>query len=136
MEHNTILSFLLLERGRYVFINLSNHPSGKWDEKQLAEAGRYGELRDMVFPGVPADSTETEVDEMADQLVEAVLQQKPDCVMCQGEFTLTYRIVERLKARGVLVVAACSERRVCEQVQADGTVEKISVFQFCRFRQY
>jgi hypothetical protein len=119
-----------------MFVNFSNHPSTAWDEKQRTQAMQYGEIVDVAFPDVAADSTEAELDVLADQFTERILQYAPACVMCQGEFTLTYRVINRLKEKEVPVVAACSQRKSYEQVQDDGTVKKISVFQFCQFRKY
>ncbi len=55
--------------------------------------------------------------------------------MCQGEFCLSYHVIERLKKAGVRVVAACSER-VVEEVYGKTGTEKKSVFQFIQFREY
>ena len=43
------------------FINLSNHPSDKWDEKQMEAAKQYGEVMDIPFPSIPAQADENEV---------------------------------------------------------------------------
>jgi hypothetical protein len=119
-----------------MFINLSNHPSEMWDEQQRAKAQEYGRIEDMAFPDVPAQCSAIELDAMADRIAHQVLEKQPDCVMCQGEFTLTYRVITRLKGKGVIVVAACSERKCEEQVLGDGTVRKVSKFQFRQFRRY
>jgi hypothetical protein len=55
--------------------------------------------------------------------------------LCQGEFYLSYAVVDRLKSSGIKVVAACSRREVEEIYTADET-KKISRFVFVQFREY
>lgn len=113
------------------FVNLTNHPSCFWNEKQLKAARQYGEIVDIPFPQVGAKCGEEEIEQMAELLVARVNEQKPRAVLCQGEFSLTYQIVKRLKEENVLVLTACSERRVIE----DGN-KKLAIFQFEKFREY
>lgn len=56
--------------------------------------------------------------------------------MCQGEFTLTYAIVTRLKKNGITVFAACSRRGTEEIRNADGSTQKKVLFSFERFREF
>ena len=119
-----------------MFINFSNHPSDKWDDNQLREARKWGEILDIPFPAVPAAADEAEVAALADEKLRQILAEKPDAVLCQGEFTLTYAVVEHLLEAGITVVAACSERVSEERQEADGHVEKVSVFRFQQFRRY
>jgi len=119
-----------------MFINCSNHPIEQWGTRQIEAAEKFGELHDYPFPDVRADTSEDRVAVLADHVANDIIEMKPDVVMCQGEFTLTYALVSRLKMRKIPVCAACSERRVHEEYQEDGTVEKISQFQFVRFRFY
>ena len=57
-------------------------------------------------------------------------------VMLQGEMTFTFRLVTRLKAAGILCLAACSERKVEECISDNGDARKIVVFEFAGFREY
>ena len=57
-------------------------------------------------------------------------------VMLQGEMTFTFRLVTRLKAEGILCLAACSERKVEECVSDSGEMRKVVVFEFAGFREY
>ena len=41
-----------------MFINLSNHPSQGWEERQIKAASRYGEIVDWPFPPIPAEEGE------------------------------------------------------------------------------
>lgn len=119
-----------------MFINCTNHSVANWGEKQKEEAGRWGEVVDYPFPIVKAQSDEEEIKNIADKVVNDIADKNPDIVLCQGEFTLTYAIVNQLKRRGIKVVAACSERRTNEQLLKDGITKKESYYEFVRFREY
>ena len=119
-----------------MFINLSNHKAVGWSKEQLDAAGKWGEVVDYPFPNVPADADENDIADMSEKIVNELLEKNPKAVMCQGEFTLSYAIIKRLKELGIPVVAASSERVVEEQVLEDGTVERVSKFRFARFREY
>lgn len=114
------------------FINFSNHPATKWGEAQLAAARTFGEVLDLSFPNVPVEAGACDITDMADQIcsqipVDAV-------VMAQGEWTLTYAVTKRLRARGTRVVVTCSRREVEETQGEDGSTRKVAVFRFCGFR--
>lgn len=114
-----------------MFINYSNHPSEKWEQRQREEAEKYGEIKDMPFPNIGEEWSKERVIKLAEQEVKKIEKEKPDCVLCQGEMTFTYALVNELKKIGIKTVSATSRREVIE----DNGV-KISKFQFCRFREY
>ena len=60
---------------------------------------------------------------------------EPLGVLCQGEFVTVFRIVTKLKAAGVKVYAACSERNVKEELVDGKSVKKV-IFEFKGFREY
>ena len=119
------------------FINFSNHPSSSWSEEQKsAVREKYdSEIVDVSFPPVSASADESEIKEQTMKCVERICSYAPSAVMCQGEFGLTYQVVNMLKERGVCVVYSCSERRTVEKKTDSGTV-KTSEFSFVRFREY
>lgn len=119
-----------------IFVNCSNHPSARWSLRQKEAARRYGEIVDIEFPQVDPRWDREQVSELADRVCGEILRYDPAAVMCQGEHTLTYSIVAKLKGKGVKAVAACSERRTEEIGKPDGTVEKRSIFEFIEFREY
>lgn len=119
-----------------MFVNCTNHRIENWSEKQLKEAQKFGDIIDMPFPNVSADWNIEEVRKIAYKLVDDIVSLHPDIVLCQGEFTLTYTVVDELKKHGIKVVAACSERRAKEYVNEDGTIEKNSIYEFVKFREY
>ncbi len=119
-----------------MMINFTNHPSCQWNDAQRKAAAVWGEVLDIPFPSVPPGATEEELDREADQQAEALLRLRPDCVCCQGEMTLAFRVVNRLKAKGILCVAACSERKAQERKLENGRTEKTALFDFVCFREY
>ena len=112
-----------------MFINFSNHPSKLWAEDERNAALQYGTIE------VPADMSSEGVCKLAEEYAEKILAKKPDCVMCQGEFCLSWHVIARLKEAGVRVAAACSER-IVEEVYGENGTEKRSVFRFVQFREY
>ena len=76
------------------------------------------------------------LEELAEQITRDILALEPTAVMCMGEFVVCFRIVQKLKARGIKVLASCSERRATEHVKEDGTVQKETLFVFQGFREY
>ena len=118
------------------FINLSNHPSNKWDEKQMEAAKQYGEIIDIHFPDISAQADESEIVRLAEQYLNRIKDYHCAAVMIQGEFTFTYHLVKLLEKTGIPALAACSERKVEEIVNSDGSVSRIMDFRFVRFRKY
>lgn len=118
-----------------MFINFSNHPSTCWGKNQIKAAEVYGEIVDIPFPAVPADSDEAGIQELADTYIAKIRAYRPACVLCQGEFTLAYRVIHELLQEGIKTVAACSDR-VCREYAIDGITEKTAIFEFVRFREY
>lgn len=114
-----------------MLINFTNHPSKNWSEKQIHKALEYGSIVDMPFPEVPAAADEREIAHLAAACAGKIIEKKPAAVLCQGEFTLAYQLITLLKAQGIPVLAACSERNV----HADGNKKQV-VFEFQKFRRY
>jgi len=119
-----------------MFINLSNHSSDLWSEIQKEAISKYGEIKDIPFPNIPATYTEQEIITLANQYSKKIIDLKADCVMCQGEFTFVYHIVNNLKKSGIKVLAACSERNVLNLENEDGSSCKKVIFKFVKFREY
>jgi hypothetical protein len=124
-----------------MLINFTNHPSDRWtDDQKNSAIELYGTVKDLPFPPVPTSAGASEVIAMADGIIDKILEMKAEspetfAVMAQGEFTLTYAVVSRLKGMGITVVSAVSERVVTEQVE-NGEVRKTALFRFAGFREY
>lgn len=114
-----------------MFINFTNHPSNQWSLDQIEAAEAYGEIVDIPFPQVDPMASEREIELLAAECVAEIVQHQPCAVLCQGEFTLCYSIVNRLKTNGILVLSACSERMV--ETAENGRFVR---FEFKQFRQY
>ncbi|MGN0180268.1 MAG: CRISPR-associated protein [Monoglobaceae bacterium] len=119
-----------------MFINYSNHPISTWAEKQRLAAAEYGKTVDMPFPQISASAGEADIDRLAALEFEKIMRLAPDCVLCQGEMSFCFNLINRLKSAGVTVVAACSERTCAEKTLSDGSTIKQSVFNFVQFRKY
>lgn len=116
-----------------MFINLSNHPSEGWSEKQLAAAQQYGVIVDIQFPNIEPSFTKSMVNSLADVTVDTITALGKDItVHIMGEMTFTYAVVSRLKALGITCLASTTERNTI--TTPDG--KKISEFKFVQFREY
>ena len=117
------------------FINLTNHPSEKWEKRQSEAAREYGEVVDMPFPKVSPESSYEEVSALAEEYVNLIREKCKDAdvtVHVMGEMTFVYALVSRLKDIGIRCVASTTERKAV--VNDDGT--KTSEFSFVQFREY
>lgn len=114
-----------------VFVNFTNHPSARWGQKQREEAEKYGEIIDLPFPAVSALAKEAEIAEMSRKYIDQITELAPAAVLCQGEFCMAYQVISGLKQKGIVVLAACSERFVKE---TDNKKEVWFVFE--QFRKY
>ena len=119
-----------------MFINLSNHPSSKWDSYQLNASRQYGEIVDMPFPQISPLFTDEEMNCLVEEYYNRILQYGEPTVMMQGEFVFVFRLVTLLKSAGIHAIAACSERVVNETLNPDGSRTKVSEFRFVCYREY
>ena len=124
-----------------MLINLSNHPSDRWGEKQMHLTNEmFGAVLDLPFPPIDPEADENEVKELANDYFNRVTaifdecanEPKPNAVHIQGEFTFVFALVSLLLSSGIKCVASTTRRTVEEE--ANG--KKISVFEFVKFREY
>lgn len=116
-----------------MLLNLSNHPSSTWPEKQKETAmKKYGEIQDLRFPLVDPALGDKELDGLVNQYLVKVMELKPVAVHIMGEMTFTFRIITKLKESGIHCVASTTRRESIE----DGNGKKTSIFSFVRFRDY
>lgn len=117
------------------FLNISNHPSGRWSAKQKDKAMEYGEIMDWVFPMIGSAWSHENVEELADSYlrkVKSLASPEEVVIHIMGELTFCFSLISKLKSEGYLCVASTSERRVVEK--NDGVKEV--TFEFERFREY
>lgn len=123
-----------------VFLNISNHPSSEWDVDQRRAARALGQpIRDLPFPEVPPEADEAWIRCKADELAESVCRLAPAAALVQGEFTLSFALVERLEATGIACYAASSPRLVEEGGEKGSeTPTRVTrrTFRFTRLRRY
>ncbi len=119
-----------------MLINLSNHPSSRWQTDQLQAANtQYGEVCDIAFPEVPPMASKEDVAQLAETCVCDIAKIAPATeavVHVMGEMTLTYAIVTRLKDKGYRCVASTTIREVFEEEPG----KKVVLFKFTQFREY
>lgn len=117
-----------------MLINLTNHPSPKWGEKQLEAARAFGEVRDIAFPAVSPDDGEDYISRLAQDYLEKIMDVAGNnrvTVHVMGEMNFTFRLVTMLKGDGITCVASTTRRKVVETPEG-----RLSVFEFVRFRKY
>lgn len=119
-----------------VFINHTNHPAEKWQDNQRLAAEKYGRIVDLAFPIVPSEESSQQVQERALKMAEKIVAMEPAAVLCQGEFSYTFTLVDALLKQGIKVLTACSERVVREWVDEEGHQHRDAVFQFHQFREF
>lgn len=118
-----------------MLINLSNHPSSKWDSGQLGAAAEFGEIADMPFPDIDANGDEIYIENLADEYVNKIRQAsegKRATVHLMGEMTFTFALLSKLQAAGITCIASTSRRMVVDDKPGHREV----TFQFVRFRKY
>lgn len=121
---------------RKIFINHTNHPSARWSSEQISAARAYGDIVDVPFPVISPNATAEDVSELVQNNLKKLLELEPVAVLCQGEYSYTFAMVESLKNLGVKVLAATTERVTAEEILADGSTRHVSTFRFVQFREY
>jgi hypothetical protein len=120
-----------------MLLNLTNHPVKNWGTDQLSAAvSQWKEVSDFPFPAVNTSWDTEDIAQRAERIAEQILSCKPDAVLCQGEMTLCFALIQRLQQHGIPVCAAVSDRVVKEALLPDGTVKKEVSFRFVKFRNY
>lgn len=121
-----------------MLINLSNHPSTFWDEKQKQAAGQYGQLTDIPFPSINPEASTDNIALLAETYeskVRKLLSEEssgPFAVHIMGEFTFCFALVARLQKSGIPCFASTTRRQTVNH--PDGS--KTSKFYFVVFREY
>lgn len=118
-----------------MLINLSNHPSQYWGNRQMEAARCYGDVVDLPFPVVAPDADSQELQILAQDCVQKILSLDKGnriTVHIMGEMTLSFIVVKLLKEKGIRCVASTTERKTT--YNDDGA--KLSEFSFVKFREY
>lgn len=123
-------------------INVSNHPSSKWGEKQMKAALKIegdivNGITDLPFPNVDPSATRHDLQKMAKKIAEDIyvlMEAQYEAVHVMGEMGLTFNLIRELRYSepSIRVVHATTERKVLDN--PDGS--KTTVFEFVQFREY
>ena len=119
-----------------MLINLTNHPSSRWSEKQKAAAVEFGEIVDVPFPVIDEAGDEKYISDLADEYLKKIVNlsdSEPIVVHLMGEQSFSYALISRLRERGITCVASTTKRIVKEE--EPGKKSEV-IFQFERFRAY
>ena len=126
-----------------MFINLSNHPSAGWPARELESAAVCGDITNIPFPAIKAESSEEEVLRLAVEYLKKIPNpandipaNNSDAVMVTGEYSFVYAIVDALLDKGCRVVCPESEVKVTNTPGPNGAMERKLVFDFRRFVDY
>lgn len=122
-----------------MLINLSNHPSSSWpqNQKDMAKA-QYGEVVDLPFPQVDPEASAGDIQNLAATFLEQCKAMagkfgfEQFAVHLMGEMTFSCYLVNLLNQAGVQCVASTTRR----EVKTNEKGEKVSNFQFIKFREY
>ena len=121
-----------------MLINLSNHPSEKWSEKQLDAAKKYGPIVDLAFPVIDPRAETFGIDFMADKYeikirkLLASQMKGMKFIHIMGELTFCFALVARLQKYGITCVSSTTTRQTVDN--PDGS--KTTRFDFVQFREY
>lgn len=118
-----------------MLINFSNHPSKDWKPEQLEAAKAYGEIKDIAFPAIAPYADYNEIQALANHYVEKILSltgTQQITVHVMGEMTFAFHVVSLLKEKGIECIASTTDRN--SEMISDS--QKVSDFQFVRFRKY
>ncbi len=123
-----------------MLLNLSNHPSSSWSEKQSNTAKQlYGSIEDLPFPAIAPEWTTEQVAKLAYQYVMKCLDRlkgippdKENAVHIMGELTFCYALVNRLREKGIACIASTTKRNTINLSEGKREV----TFQFVKFRSY
>jgi hypothetical protein len=115
-----------------MLLNLTNHPSIQWPEKQYNHALElYQKVVDLPFPQISPDLDSASLDMLVEEYELKIRHTAPSVVHIMGEMTFTFRLVQKLKSIGIPCIASTTAR-ITEQI---GEV-KTSKFEFVQFREY
>lgn len=120
-----------------MLINLTNHLSSQWDEKQLKAAEQFGKCIDMPFPVINPNVGREEIETLANRYMEQIEELAKEenanvAVHLMGEMTFTFALANKLKEKGISCVASTSQRVSIDM----GNGQKSVQFKFVQFREY
>ena len=119
-----------------ILINLTNHPSEHWDDRQRIAAMKYGKIIDIPFPDVDPNGDEEYIGQLSKEYYAKVMEYAKLChvtVHLMGEFSFTFALLKLLQRDGVDCIVSTT-RRIVSEVPEES--KKEVTFEFVRFRRY
>ncbi len=120
-----------------MLINLSNHPSSSWSDRQLKSAKKkFNSIVDVKFPEISPYATSKQVELKAHSYLKKLKKlladspHKNNAVHLMGEFSFFYSLSNLLKKSGIRVVVSTTNR-IVEELEG----KKIVTFNFIKFRE-
>ncbi|HET55492.1 MAG TPA: CRISPR-associated protein [Ignavibacteria bacterium] len=121
-----------------MLINFSNHLVKDWSDAQLEDARKiYKKLHDIPFPNVDPNADTEDILKLSEQyssyISKLILksEDKKNAVHVMGEHSLIFAVVSLLQKNDITCIVSTTERNS----EINGN-EKISKFNFVRFREY
>ncbi|MBL1215642.1 MAG: CRISPR-associated protein [Ignavibacteriae bacterium] len=121
-----------------MLLNLSNHPSALWSDKQKTAAEKdFKFIADLHFPEIDPDADELEIDKLAEEYLNIVLKKfknltdENNAVHLMGEHTFVFNLVTLLLKNNITCIASTTIRK---SKIIEG--KKLTEFKFVKFREY
>lgn len=120
-----------------MLINLSNHPSQGWSERQLEAASHYGEIIDIAFPPISPSDNYEQIEQLAEKYLDIIANnfeqsKTKNAVHIAGELSFCYALITKLKKLGCTTLTSTS-RRITENIDDKTTIKR---FEFEQFREF
>lgn len=124
-----------------LFVNLTNHPVAKFQNKQLQAAQALGEVQEIKFPQIDPHASTNDVHTLAASYLSDILNNSKEFahvyVQIMGEMVFTASFVHQsMMHDNITCIASTTDRQVVEIEMEDGTIEKKTTFDFVQFRKY
>ncbi len=130
----------IMQENKNIFINLSNHPSNKWNEEQVYAALEYADAVDIIdikHPDIDPASDEDQMLDLCNEYISKIQayakEDKLVYVHVMGESGFVFGIVEQCLTFNNIVPIHSTTNRYVEEL-SNG--EKKQMFKFCKFRRY
>jgi hypothetical protein len=121
-----------------MLINLTNHPTKNWSDKQSKIAvSEYSQIQDLPFPDINPNASNSDIFSLVEKYFDEIqkilnnFSNQNNAVHIQGEFTFVFALVSLLLNHNIKCVASTTSRNVIEE-----NGKKITEFQFVKFREY
>jgi hypothetical protein len=130
-----------MEKMKNVFIVMS-HSLNQWQKTDLERMGLNPIILSDVNPTlakevskINPDATTNEIDDLGTRVIYEAIHNGCENLMIMGEASLFFNVCYKAKSRGWDCYVATTQREVVEQINADGSSTKKSLFHHIQFRK-